>query len=106
MPNEENLSPEEESLPEASNIDPNGPPQPATGPHWVRGAITTVGCLTVGGILFAMAGLTPVATRGSTRSSKLKWEERDRQIEAAFQKDQAEESAKPIASSDEDATHE
>jgi hypothetical protein len=88
MPNEESLSPQDESLPEANHVDPNGPPRPAQGPNWVGGVITTVGCLAVGGVLFSMCGLTPARTMGSTRSSKLKWEERDRQIDEAIQKDQ------------------
>jgi hypothetical protein len=106
MPNEDPLSPEEKLLTEADCIDPNGPPQPATGPHWARGAVTTLGCLTVGGILFGMCGITQSRTMGSMRSSKLKWEERERQIEAAIQKDRsAGEDAKPAAA-DKDAAHE
>jgi hypothetical protein len=105
MANEEKLPPEEELQKEAG-IDPNGPPQPATGSNWVRGAVTAVGCLTVGGILFAVSGLTPGRTMGSTRSSKLKWEERDRQIEAAYQKDQAGAEVKPAELNEKDAAHE
>lgn len=106
MANEEKLPPEEELQKEAGRIDPNGPPQPATGPNWVRGAVTAVGCLTVGGILFAVSGLTPGRTAGATRSSKLKWEERDRQIEAAYQKDQAKVEGEPAGSNEKDAVHE
>jgi hypothetical protein len=52
-------------------------------------AITTLGCLTIGGIFFVLCGFTTTHTAGVTRSSQLKWEERDRQIEAAYQQDQA-----------------
>ena len=107
MPNEEPLSPQEESLPEANRVDPNGPPRPAQGPNWVRGAITTVGCLAVGGVLFSMCGVTANRTPGATRSSKLKWEERERQIDEAIQKDQNDGGdVNSTASSDKDVMHE
>ena len=103
MPNEEPLSPQEESLPEANGIDPNGPPQPEKGPKWVRGAVTTVGCLTVGGVLFSMSGTTPLRTGGVMPASQLKWENRDGQGKEAPQKDQnAEEDDKSTSTSDQD----
>ena len=106
MPDEEPRVPQEELLKETAGVDPNGSPQPVKGPSWVRGAVTTVGCLTVGGVLFSTCGLTTDRTMGATRSSKLKWEERDRQIEAAFQKDQnAGADVKAAPSLGEDAAH-
>jgi hypothetical protein len=89
MAGEEPLAPKEETLQETNRIDPNGPPQPVHNPSGSRMALTTLGCLTVGGIFFGLCGIATTRTAGVTRSSQLKWEERDRQIEAAYQQDQA-----------------
>jgi hypothetical protein len=95
MPNEERLpnQQDEELLGEANcvdakRVDPNGPPVPVKSSNSIEKTIVAVGCVTIGGILFSTCGVFEGRTMGATRSAQLKWEERDRQIEEAFQKDQ------------------
>jgi hypothetical protein len=107
MSNETPLSPEEKPLPEANRVDPNGPPRPEKASGGARSAVTVVGCLAVGGILFSMCGIQSGRTAGAMRSSRLEWEQRERQIDEAQQKDQnIGGDAKSNPSPDRDAAHE
>jgi hypothetical protein len=107
MSNDEIFSSENGQMPEVSRIDPNGPPRPEKTPSGARKAVTVIGCLTVGGILFTMCGIQSGRTAGAMRSTRLEWEQRERQIDEAQQQDQnAGGEAKSCSSPDRDAAHE
>ena len=84
--------------------DPSGPPQPVKVKDPVLSAIAGVGvaCVAIGGLMLPMIASTG-HTSGATRSAKLRWEYRQRQIEQATQEDQsdpAQETTRPVAESD------
>jgi hypothetical protein len=90
MQNEESLPrPEEEKL-AAQMPDPSGPPQPVEQGDPVLSLITAVGVglVALGGLMLP-AFVSTGHTAGATRSAKLHWESRGRQIEQAFQEEQA-----------------
>ena len=63
-----------------------GPPEPQRErPNWhpTLGGIAVVGGL-VGGTLLALVTCFPQRTMGATRSARLRWEERQRNIERAI----------------------
>jgi len=70
--------------------DSTGPPRPVPKGDPVLNLITTVGVSTVaiGGVMFAMSALTSPC-RGATRSAKLQWEQRQLQVEQAYQQELA-----------------
>jgi hypothetical protein len=62
-------------------------PQPVTNDRlWGLGAVAAA--IVVGGAAFVMLGLTHQPLRGATRSGRLKWEERDRQIRQAVEEEE------------------
>jgi hypothetical protein len=73
------------------DFDPNGPPQarlPATaiGTHW--GKLPIAACfIAAGGVVMGMLEATSRPCYGATRSARLKWEERQAQIDEALQHD-------------------
>lgn len=70
-------------------VDPNGPPLPA--PRSPAGSALRTGCFVLAGGAVA-ALILPVfcsGTMGATRSSRLQWQERERQVEEAFQREHA-----------------
>ncbi len=74
--------------------DPSGPPQPVNRNDSKWRVIATVGVSTVAlGGLFIPAFLNLGRTSGATRSAKIQWEQRQRQIEQVIQEDQAAQAA-------------
>ncbi|MCE9553365.1 MAG: hypothetical protein K8T91_08305 [Planctomycetes bacterium] len=65
-------------------FDPTGPPEPVTSSGWasrVTKGLVAFGA--AGTTLFFLLGNAVTPCMGATRSSRLKWEERERQIDAA-----------------------
>jgi hypothetical protein len=67
--------------------DPNGPPRPVSAKGW--SSCGTVAALLLGGglVLPLMIGVCSRPTMGVPSSSRLKWEERTREIDRAAQED-------------------
>ena len=84
MANEEPVSPQPDKSLASEMGDPAGSPQAVEAKDPVLGAIATIGIVLVvaGGILVPLVGSSG-ACRGATRSAKVKWEQRQQQIEKA-----------------------
>jgi hypothetical protein len=86
------VNPEPVDQPEVASASPSPyqRPQPVTNDRlWGLGAVAAVSAIVVGGAAFVMLGLGPHPLRGATRSARLKWEERDRQIRQAMEREDA-----------------
>jgi hypothetical protein len=98
MPNEER-----QGIPPDANIAPDvvqaelacpnecGPPEPVPEAGWsIRNtATTTLTLLAIGGAIFGVLGLATTPCMGANRSSRLRWEQRDREIQEAWIQEQA-----------------
>jgi hypothetical protein len=82
-------------MPNEEHNDSIGGPEPVD-PGAVESVITRVVvalAVTAGGIVAFAALTAPVQCRGATRSSRLRWEERQQQIEEAIKAEHAETNA-------------
>jgi hypothetical protein len=85
MSNEEPVSPQPEKPLAQQMGDPAGPPQTVEAKDPVLGAIAGIGItLVVAGGLLLPALATSRATCGATRSAKVRWEERQQQVDKAI----------------------
>jgi hypothetical protein len=87
----------------AQSVSPDecGPPEPVLEAGWsLHNTVTTLTLLAIGGVIFGVLGLASSPCRGATRSSRLRWEQRDREIQEAWSQEQASGSSAPRPTSD------
>src|SRR5687768_6680652 len=88
----------EQSEQASSNLPPDRPklkPHSATR-EMLRGVLSGVGtAIVAGGAIFALLTVQPSTSRGSTRSAKLRWQERQAQIDQAIAQQQQAATQKP-----------
>lgn len=84
---EDPIRPEEEKV-AAEMPDPTGPPQPERKGHPVLTTVCVLGLGTVAVGLLLPALVNMQSTAGATRSARIQWESRTREIEEALQAEQ------------------
>ncbi|MBN1492409.1 MAG: hypothetical protein JXA69_21025 [Phycisphaerae bacterium] len=87
--NPEPLSEQTSINPDDAAAPPDGPqPMPRNGPKHTLLRIVAL-TVAIGGVFYVLASATVGQTRGATRSTQLKFEQRQRQIDEAVRKDAA-----------------
>jgi hypothetical protein len=104
MQEEENPIRSEEEKLAAEMPDPAGPPQPERTGHPVLATIGMLGLGTVAvGLIFPLLTGT-TATAGATRSARIRWESRVREIDEAIKQDEHNQQPDPAQPVVEDPT--
>lgn len=83
-------------------------PQPVQdGAATLGRAFTVVTAVALGGAIFGLLGLVCTPCMGATRSARLRWQERDKEIESAWQQERAlPQTSSPTTVPRADAAHE
>jgi hypothetical protein len=105
--NEPQVNPEEiDPTDVAANPDAYWAPQPVkNGNAWGLAALATASVVVLGGAAFVMLGISNRPCMGQTRSARLKWEVRDREIRQAVEQENAAQQNRATTSAPSDGSH-